>query len=204
MNRILFTCLLLLLIAGTLIAQTTDQSYTGCNLAREKAPAIRGLKLGMTSEEINALLPGGLREGYKDVVSSARNFPQFGSASLTANVIDKDKFNGIEGINFQLFDDRLVNYNVFYRGPNSVPRGPYWPNPDDLIARFADAYHLPGPPNWVPDAGSRLLRCKGFEVLINTSGATQIVVREPGNSWVAEQKKRREAFEEQLRRDFKP
>jgi hypothetical protein len=37
MNRILFTCLLLLLIAGTLTGQTTDQSYTGCNLAREKA-----------------------------------------------------------------------------------------------------------------------------------------------------------------------
>ena len=204
MNRILFTCLLLSLIAGTLTAQTTDQSYTGCNLAREKAPAIRGLKLGMTSEEINALLPGGLREGYKDVVSSARNFPQFGSAFLSANVIDKDKFNGIEGINFQLFDDHLVQYNVFYRGPNSVPRGPYWPNSDDLIARFADAYHLPGPTSWVGDTGSKILRCKGFEVHINTSSGAQIMVREPGSPWAAEQKKRRDAFEEQLRRDFKP
>jgi hypothetical protein len=203
MNRILFACLLLLLVAGTLTAQTVDQSYAGCNLAREKAPAIRGIKLGMTSDEIHAVLPG-LREDYKDFVSSARNFPQFGSAFLNTNVVDKDRFNGIEGINFQLFDDHLVQYNVFYRGPNSVPRGPYWPNADDLIARFADAYHLPGPANWVPDAGSKILRCKGFEVHINTSSGAQIMVREPGNPWVAEQKKRREAFEEQLRRDFKP
>jgi hypothetical protein len=203
MNRILFTCLLLLLIAGTLTAQTSDQSYTGCNLAKDKAPAIRGVKLGMTADELYALLPG-IGEGYKEVMVTARNFPQFGSASLSTSVVDKGRFNGIEGFNFQLFDDHLVQYNVYYRGPNSVPRGPYWPNADDLIARIADTYHLPGPANWVAESGSKVLRCKGFEVYINTSSGAQILVREPGNPWVAEQKKRREAFEEQLRRDFKP
>jgi len=30
------------------------------------------------------------------------------------------------------------------------------------------------------------------------------MVNEPGNPWIAEQKKRRDAYEEQLRRDFKP
>jgi hypothetical protein len=203
MNRILFTSLLLLLVAGTLTGQTADQSYTGCNLAREKAPVIRGVKLGMTSEEIHTLLPG-LNENYKDLVSSARAFPSFGLASLNTNVLDKDRFNGIEGFNFTLFDDHLVQYNAYYRGSNSVPRGPYWPNPDDLIARIAGTYHLPGPANWVAESGSKVLRCKGFEVYINTSSGAQILVREPGNPWVAEQKKRREAFEEQLRRDFKP
>jgi hypothetical protein len=203
MNRILFTCLLLLFIAGTLTGQTTDQSYTGCNLAREKAPAIRGVKLGMTSDELYALLPG-IGEGYKEVTVKARNFPQFGSASLSTSFVDKDRFNGIEGFNFQLFDDHLVQYNVYYRGPNSVPRGPYWPNADDLIARIADTYHLPGPVNWVAESGAKVLRCKGFEVYINTSSGAQILVREPGTPWVAEQKKRSDAFQEQLRRDFKP
>jgi hypothetical protein len=203
MNRILFNCLLLLLFAEPLIAQTADQSYTGCTLAQEKAPAIRGIKLGMTSEELHTLLPG-LNENYKDLVSSARAFPSFGLASLNTNGLDKDRFNGIEGLNFTLFDDHLVQYFVYYRGPNSVPRGAYWPNADDLIARFADAYHLPGPANWIGSAGSKLLRCKGFEVRINTIGNAQIQVVVPGDPWEAERKKRREAFEEQLRRDFKP
>lgn len=203
MNRIVFTCLLLLLIAGTLTGQTIDQSYTGCNLAKEKAPAIRGIKLGMTSDEVHAVVPG-IREDYKDFVSRARNFPQFGSAFMNSNMLDKDKFNGIEGFNFQFFDDHLVQYHVYYRGPNSNLRGPSWPKSDDLIARFADAYHLPGPANWVEDAGSRVLRCKGFEVRINASNGAQIIVGEAGNPWVAEQKKRRDAYEEQLRRDFKP
>jgi hypothetical protein len=199
MNRILFTCLLLLLVAGTLIAQTSDQSYAGCNLAREKAPAIRGVKLGMTADELHTLLPG-ISENYKDVVGSARKFPEFGAAFLNASIVDKD----IEGFNFRLFDDHVVQYNVYYRGPNSNPRGPNWPSTDDLITRFADTYHLPGPANWLADLGSKVLRCKGFEVRINASSGAQIIVSEPGNPWVAEQKKRRDAYEEQLRRDFKP
>jgi len=199
MNRILFVCLLLLLIAGSLTGQTAVQSSTGCNLAREKAPAIRGVKLGLTANEIHTLLPG-MREDYKDVLVNAQKFPDFGAASLTASVVDKD----IEGFNFRLFDDHVVQYNVFYRGPSSVPRGPYWPNADDLIARFADSYHLPGPASWIAEAGARVLRCKGFEVRVNTPNGASIVVEEPGSPWVAEQKKRREAFEEQLRRDFRP
>jgi hypothetical protein len=196
MNRILFTCLLLLLVAGTLCGQTSD---TGCNLAREKAPAIRGVKLGMTADELHMLLPG-IREDYKDILVSARKFPEFGAASLTANIVDKD----IEGFNFRLFDDHVVQYNVYYRGPNSVPRGPNWPNTEDLIARFADTYHLPGPANWLADSGSKVLKCKGFEVRISAVSGAQIMVNEPGNPWIAEQKKRRDAYEEQLRRDFKP
>jgi hypothetical protein len=203
MNRILFTCLLLLLIAGPLTAQTTDQSYTGCNLAREKAPAIRGIKLGMTADELYALIPG-IGGNYKEVLVSARKFPQFGVVSLGATPIDGDNFNGIESFYFQFFDERVVQYFVYYRGPNSRPRGPNWPNGDDLIARIADAYHLPGPANWAGDANSKILKCKGFEVRINTSSNATIQVVEPGTPWVAEQKKRRDAFDEQLRRDFKP
>jgi hypothetical protein len=203
MNRILFTCLLLLLAAGTLTAQTVDQSYIGCNLAQEKAPAIRGIKLGMTADELYAIVPG-IGGNYKEVLVSARNFPQFGLVSLVANPVDGDKFNGIEGFNFQFFDERVVQYFVYYRGANSRPRGPYWPNGDDLIARFADAYHLPGPANWVGIAGSKLLKCKGFEMRINTSGNAQVQVVVPGDPWEAERKKRRDAFDEQLRRDFKP
>jgi hypothetical protein len=203
MNHILFTCLLLLLVAGTVTGQTIDQSYAGCNLGREKAPVVRGVKLGMTSDEIHTLLPG-MRDDYREVVRSAMTFPQFGAASLNATVADKEQFNGIEGFNFQLFDDHVVQYDVFYRGPNSVPRGPHWPNADDLIARFADAYHLPGPANWAGGQGSKILRCKGFEVRINGSSGARITVAEPGNLWAAEQTKRREAFEEKLRRDFKP
>lgn len=202
MNRILFTCLLLLLVAGTLTGQASDQPNMGCNLAREKAPAIRGVKLGMTADELHTLLPG-MREDYKDVLVNARKFPDFGAAVLAASVVDKD----IEGFNFRLFDDHVVQYSVYYRGPNSVPRGPSWPSTDALIAmiaRFADAYHLPEPANWIADAGGRVLKCKGFEVRVSAPSGAIIIVNEPGNPWVAEQKKRRDAYEEQLRRDFKP
>jgi hypothetical protein len=67
MNRILFTCGLLLLIAGTLTGQTTSQYTRGATWRGEKAPAIRGVKLGMTADEIYALLPG-IGQDYKDAL----------------------------------------------------------------------------------------------------------------------------------------
>ena len=206
MNRILFACLLVLMIAGAAIGQTSEQSAPLCNLPREKAPAIRGVKLGMTADEVSALIPG-IRADYKDLLRRARDFPEFGAAEFGASGLDNDqthRFDGIDWFSFRLFDDHLVQYSLSFKGPNSNPRGPVWPRADDLIARFADAYHLPGPANWTTDNDSRHLKCKGFDVQISSSNGARVVVYEPGNPWVAEQKKRREAFEEQLRRDFKP
>ena len=73
-----------------------------------------------------------------------------------------------------------------------------------MIDRFAEAYHLPASANWIGDETSRTLRCKGFEVRISNSNGGEAVITEAGKAWVAEQKKRWEAFDEQLRRDFKP
>ena len=207
MNRIMFACGLVLFIVVVSFGQTTDQSTLLCNLPREKAPVIRGVKLGMTADELFALIPG-IRADYKDVLAHARNSSDFGWAVLRAIPRDKDatqRFSGIDGFGFGFFDDRLVQYSVSYSGPNSNPRGPSWPHYDDLISRFADAYHLPGPADWIGDDQIRLLKCKGFELRIDTSNSgAQISITEPGRPWEAEQRKRREAYEEQFRRDFKP
>jgi hypothetical protein len=206
MNRILFACLVLLLIAGASLAQTTDQSGLLCNLPREKAPIIRGARLGMTSEDIHSRFPG-IASDYQASVEQAQRFPSFGAFDLSARPSETGKgqsFEGIEGIYFRLFDDHVVSYSVYYKGPNTIPRGPTWPRSDDLVARFAEPYHLPGAPNWAAEEGARILRCRGFEVRISGANGAQITVTDAGSTWVAEQKKRREAYEEQLRREFKP
>jgi len=206
MNRILLACMLVMFSASAARSQTTDQSGLLCSLAREQAPAIRGVKLGMTSDELHASVPG-IREDYKTVVERAQRSPSYGEVTLSASPPETGKgerFEGIQGFYFRLFDDRLVGYSVFYRGPGSNPRGAMWPHVDDLIGRFAAAYHLPGPPNWVTDGSSKLIRCKGFDVRISTGDDTVAVITESGNTWAAEQKKRGEAYQEQLRTEFKP
>jgi len=205
MNRILFACLLLLSGAAGSSAQT-DPSSLLCNLPREKAPAIRGIRLGMTLDEVRAQIPD-ISGDYQAVLERAQKFPDFGAAALSVSPRETGKgqhFEGIDGFFFRLFDTRVVSYSVSYKGPDTNPRGPTWPHADDFISRFAEAYHLPGPANWVLSEGSRLLRCKGFEARISASDTARVVITEPGNAWVEEQKKRREAFEEQLRHDFKP
>src|SRR5262249_40090510 len=149
----------------------------------------------------------GIRDDYKSVVEQAQKFPHYGETSLGANPRETGKgerFEGIEGFYFHLFDDHVMQYVVYYRGAGSTPRGPTWKRLDDMIARFTEAYHLPGPGNWVATEGARVLKCQGFEVRISNPDQIQVDVREPGNPWAAEQTKRREAYEEQLRREFKP
>jgi hypothetical protein len=160
----------------------------------------------MTAEELHSRIPG-IRADYPAMLEQAQKFPDFGviSFGVAASQTGKgEPFEGIEGFYFRLFDGRVVSYDVSYKGANSIPRGPTWARPDDLVARVAEAYHLPGSANWVGDGDTKTLKCKGFEVRISSTNGGHVLVTEPGNAWVAEQKKRREAYEEQLRHDFKP
>jgi hypothetical protein len=205
MNRISFAFLLVLAVGAASFAQTSDQSALLCNLPREKAPVVRGIRLGMTADEIHSRLP--IRADYQEFLAQAQKFPAFGDSSLSANPRETDKgqpFEGIEWFNFQLFDGHVVSYTARYKGPDTNPRGPTWAHADDFIARFAEAYHLPGAANWISSGAYRLLRCKGFDVRASHQDGAQVIVTEAGGAWVAEQKKRRETYEEQLRHDFKP
>jgi hypothetical protein len=206
MNRRLLACLLLMAGAAVSFGQTNDQSALLCNLPREKAPVVRGISLGMTADQVRARLPE-FPADYQAGLERAQKFPDFGAMGLSISPRETGKgqpFEGIEGFYFRFFDAHVVSYSVSYKGANTNPRGPTWPHPDDFIARFTEVYHLPASANWGVTGVYRLLRCKGFEVRTSASDNAYVVVSEPESTWVAEQKKRREAFEEQLRRDFKP
>ena len=60
MNRTLLTLLVIVFIPVAVGAQTAGQSSTPteCTLTLDKSPTIRGLKLGMTAEQLLALFPG--------------------------------------------------------------------------------------------------------------------------------------------------
>jgi hypothetical protein len=159
----------------------------------------------MTADEIHSRLP--IRADYQQALAAAQKFPAFGDSSLSSNPRETDKgqpFEGIEWFSFHLFDAQVVSYTALYKGPTTNPRGPTWAHPDDFIARFAEAYHLPGAANWVVSGDYRLLKCKGFDVRASNQDGARVIVTEAGSAWAAEQKKRREAYEEQLRHDFKP
>jgi hypothetical protein len=113
----------------------------------------------------------------------------------------KDQFRGIDQFGFIFIDDRLAEYSVEYASP---PNGPAWQRVDDWVNKIAASFNLPEVGNWSAEQGHRTLKCRDFQVI--ASNLNQV-----GNLKIAtfdlpykEQQARRAAFDEKLRRDFKP
>ena len=206
------TVLALLIVIVTMPAlaqsqapQQSPSAQSKCSLTVAEAPALRGVKLGMTTEQLFSVFPGsGSNESNRNSLAGAKDAQLIGSASVSVYENDNPKnerLRDIEGILIKVFDARIVEFSVYYK------RGPNWFfNRDDLVAKFSDALHLPAPSDWAaPNGGSKLLKCNGFEIevgFVNGSGSAQVSMRDP--SWQIKGKQRREAEEERLRRDFKP
>lgn len=210
MYRIIFTMLLAFVVSGFVLSQVPSQTSAQCMLTVARAPSVRGVKLGMTADALFALFPGsGEEQENRIALANAAAPPNFGRAHIDIapdRYANKEKFSGIDWYFFNLFDGKIVQFTVQYIGPNSTPRrGPAWPNLDDLVAKFSETFHLPGPGGWTNREASKILKCNGFEVEVrNPSGDAQLNVQQSAPSWVDELKKRRAAEEERLRREFKP
>ncbi len=192
----------LLLLTTSVYGQTA--SAQPCTLKLSQAPAVRGLKLDMTLDELFEQFPG-LAERVGRLAGS-NAFPNFGYSSFNISPSDystKDRFSGINGIHIGAFDRRIVSLDVDYM---AFPAGARWRNTGDLVQRFAESLHLPNSKDWTADENvpRRRINCEGFEILIdNVNDSAHIRFATP-KSWAQTQKDRFAAFEEQKRREFKP
>jgi len=207
MYRTISILLLTFVSAVSGVSQTPQTSK--CKLTLSQV-SIRGVKLGMTTDEVFALFPGAAEEPQnQSSLQRTAGFPSFGLAHLIVtpnrDAINKNNFKGIESYSITLFDGKVVQFDVFYQGSNSTPRGPQWPNTDTLISKFSESYHLPGPGDWVDrDGGTKILTCAGLDFIVfGGSYAHASLVQSPP-SWRDEIKKRQLAFEDKLRSEFKP
>lgn len=210
MKKILTVATVVIMTALSAYAQTRggNLSVTPCTLKASQAPEVRGIKLGMTAEDLLALFPGSVSEaGISQAVSKAPNFPSFGVVGLDivpSRYSTKDRFAGIGYFNFVVLDGRLAQYEVQYQG---APNGPTWRNLDDFVGKIADAFQLPAPNNWTMNAygaSSKDLQCDGFKVRasnVNLSGYLRVSTAEAP---LQVQQQRLAVFEEKARREFKP
>jgi hypothetical protein len=193
----------LLLISFTAYGQTNSPPAQPCTLKIAQAPAVRGVKLGMTVDEVLPLFPGSSESGaVKQSLSTAEGYPNFGYAyfGLDPSSWGKpERFAGINSYFISTFDRRIVGLTVTYQ---QFPAGARWKNADDLIQRFSDALHLPGPNAWVSDSRGRKLQCDGFEIYVGAGESSSISFYTQG--WEGTKRERLAAFEEQKRREFKP
>ena len=203
MNRIGTICLTLVLLSVATYSPVAKQRtyQTKCNLTEANSPNIRGIHLGMTTQQVLAFFPGkSERENIDEALEFAKKRGQdtvvlgFEPESQSS----KDRFKGIGSLSATLHKGRVVDFSVAYYGVT-------WTTIDDWIAKLSEAYRLPGAQEWAagPDeTPNKVLSCNGFEIEAAIQGAgASIRVRDTG---FAREAGERTSSEDRKRREFKP
>jgi hypothetical protein len=175
---------------------------SSCNLTEANSPNIRGIRLGLSTQQVLALFPGKTEtQNINDALESARA-RHLETVSLgldPESQSSKDRFKGIGSIGVTLYRGRLIDFSAGYYGASFT-------SVNDWIAKLSEAYHLPGPPEWVagPDeTPNKVLKCNGFEVEAAVEGGgASIRVRDTGYTREIEERTNTDA--ERKRREFKP
>lgn len=201
--------LLVVVIVAVLGISTLGQTQSGasprgkCALTVAQSPEVRGIRLGMSLEEVLRLFPGSSdAPETRSALSLADK--QFGMAKLTVNpdgYSSKATFEGISQFEFEFLDNRLFSFYVGYRGPE-------WKSVDEFIARLSESFDLPSAKDWEPSNIDSLktLRCEGFEIRTyiggTNGGSNYVLILNP----VAEQmvRDRQAEAKEKARKGFKP
>ena len=155
--------------AATQPVNATGQDKTTCTLTMAGAPDIKGLRLGMTPDEVLALFPGSKDDS--EVRSSLSRAPsEFGVSSFVirpAQYQSKEKFAGVNQITFTLLDGRVSTFSVGYNGPE-------YSHVDKFVAKFVEGTSLPPADQWEAYVGMdtqlKTLKCKDFEARVFAGG----------------------------------
>lgn len=198
MRKVLLIAFMLSLVP-TAAAQTSNPGASAaseCKLKLAQAPVIRGIRLGMTVNEVLAVFPGAEKD------EALRQNLSRGSFGLTGFSVDpskygsKDKFVGVSGVNFGFLDGDMNSFSVEYNGPE-------FRNNEQFISRIVGPLNLPGIEFW---KGAELF-CEGFwvGVRVSSGGRSNVIyVRNLDKDANRVVREREEAVKEEARRAFKP
>src|SRR5215472_16211163 len=182
MKRLGMICLALALLPAAIFSSAAKQRATQskCNLTEANSPNIRGIRLGLTTQQVLAFFPG---KAERENIDEALDFAKkAGQDPVTLGLepesqSSKDRFKGIGSLSVTLHKGRVIDFSVAYYGVT-------WTNIDEWIAKLSDAYRLPGAPDWAvgsDETPNKVLSCNGFEIEAAIQGAgASIRVRDTG------------------------
>jgi len=205
--KTVFALTIFLGAASAVYGQPAPTQPSQCSLKLAQAPAVRGIKLGMSAEDLLAAFPGSAGEdGIRLSLSKADNYPNFGVVGMNivpARYSTKERFAGIGYFNFVILDGRVAQYEVHYL---PAPQGPTWRDIDDFIAKLVEAFHVPAAKDWTPIQQSAMkdLKCDGFQLRASTVNLQGSLTLATVDAPFKVQKDRLAVFEAKARRDFRP
>jgi hypothetical protein len=196
------TVLVLFALASMMITdiQVTGRAFaqSRCSLTEATAPAVRGLKLGMSVEQVTALFPGSTkRKETKEALAKAKAASEVVHVTFEPSDGGKDQNADVASFSAGFIKGRVVDLSVQYLGPE-------WKNVDEWIAKLTETLGLPGVNNWQPgpsEAPNKVLKCSGIEIEAAVEGGGgSITIRSTENPNDSQDRAR----EEKKKRDFKP
>jgi hypothetical protein len=193
-------CVALLPVSQTLNSSTAN---SGCSLKLVQSPEIRGIRLGMTSEQLLTLFPEEAnRNGITEAIKQSQRVDKYGVARFDLRPDIKTvnpRWTGVNYITIELTDERVTSFHISYAGPE-------WKSVDQLVAKLSEVFRLPDVASWEPgDESRKSLKCNGFVVDV-------YAFRGAGENWVRVQdtsaprlvEDRRRTAKEKERQAFKP
>ncbi|HKY04872.1 MAG TPA: hypothetical protein VJQ56_08280, partial [Blastocatellia bacterium] len=201
-------------LALTLLTVSAHQQMTNaqvaqsrCSLTEANAPNVRGIKLGMSTEQLLALFPGsGERADIKEALNRARTASGNEAVQLSfepATYSTKDKFAQVDQVSATIHKGRVVSFIVAYTGP---PNGPTWRTVDEWVAKLSESLSLPGGQAWSlkpSETPIKVLKCSGVEIEAAAVGGSGSV-RVSNTDIQKEAPQTSNADQEKKRREFKP
>jgi hypothetical protein len=169
MNRtvaVLFS--LTLIVAPATGRQSAGRQYD-CSLTEATAPAIRGVKLGMTTDQVIDLFRGSLKKDELDrVIERSKQPGEHGLSQLSFQVPSSGApdQSSMDSIAVGLHGGRVVDIAVQYPVPS-------WDNIDQWVNKLSEAFKLPAARAWGPGTSehpSKLLKCKNIEIEAGVQG----------------------------------
>ena len=204
MNKLAIAFVALAFVTITAISQASNPrpARPKCNLTEATAPRVRGLRLGMSTQQLLALFPGSSkRREMKDAVEKAKAATGNEAAYLVfdpATEGDAKQFGGVVAVSAGVNKGRVIDFSIQYGGAT-------WRDVDEWVAKLSESLKLQGAGDWTvgpSENPNKVLRCEGIEIeAAIQGGGSSIRIRnmEDGKA-VAD----RNAADEKQRREIKP
>jgi|SRR5215813_8013418 len=187
--------------------EPTPPQKPTCKLTLAQAPVIRGLRLGMTVDELFAIFPANEREEFDRAqkLKSAELPPNYGYTNFQfrlSNYAAKDRFTGIGSLSFGLFDRKVVSIGAGYWNT------PQFDRPGQLMEIITRQFGLPEFKDWPGYSEYKndpSLSCEGFTFQVYAgdayNGSFSITLTDPAYKKIMED--RRQADRAKKREGFK-
>jgi len=204
MNKLAIAFVALAFVTISTISQASNPqpALPKCNLTEATAPSVRGLRLGMSTQQLLALFPdSSKRKEMKEAVEKAKAATGNEAAYLVfdpATERDAKQFGGVESVSAGVNKGRVIDFSIQYGGAT-------WRDVDEWVAKLSESLKLQGAGDWTvgpSENPNKVLRCEGIEIeAAIQGGGSSIRIRNMEDARVVAD---RNAADEKKRREIKP